>query len=136
MTVVITCDQVDGNIVGPSTLGQWAESCNSGCWLCFQNVKGLVMKGNGLINGKGSIWWNQNSQSLRLSLNVISLYYFLLNFFLKQLINRKYSQRYILGGKLHNLRHIMMPLLKRSDKTVIYFICISMKCNNHLSLII
>ncbi|XP_061993784.1 probable polygalacturonase At3g15720 [Rosa rugosa] len=57
--------QIDGNIVGPSTLSEWADVCKMGqCWLCFQNVKGLVIKGGGLIDGKGSIWWNQKTQSI------------------------------------------------------------------------
>ncbi|PRQ37152.1 putative polygalacturonase [Rosa chinensis] len=57
--------QIDGNIVGPSTLSEWADACKIGqCWLCFLNVKGLVIKGEGLINGNGPIWWKQETQSI------------------------------------------------------------------------
>ncbi|KAM2874271.1 hypothetical protein COP2_017570 [Malus domestica] len=51
--------QVDGNIVGPSDPNVWTTACESGCWLCFEDVKGLIIKGSGHVNGKGAIWWNQ-----------------------------------------------------------------------------
>ncbi|KAL6189014.1 hypothetical protein ACLB2K_040404 [Fragaria x ananassa] len=56
--------QIDGNIVGPSTLGEWQNACALKCWLCFMSVNGLVIKGKGVIDGKGSIWWNQKTQSI------------------------------------------------------------------------
>ncbi|XP_062021347.1 probable polygalacturonase At3g15720 [Rosa rugosa] len=49
--------QVDGSIESPSTIGEWT-GCESGSWLEFQNVKGLTIKGAGVIDGKGSIWWS------------------------------------------------------------------------------
>ncbi|XP_050374526.1 probable polygalacturonase At3g15720 [Argentina anserina] len=56
--------QIDGNIVAPSTIQGWENVCKLRCWLCFRNVNGLIIKGMGLINGKGSIWWNQKTQNI------------------------------------------------------------------------
>ncbi|KAL6208412.1 hypothetical protein ACLB2K_019361 [Fragaria x ananassa] len=53
--------QVDGSIEAPSTIGEWT-GCELGSWLGFQNVKGLTIKGAGVIDGKGSIWWRQKPQ--------------------------------------------------------------------------
>ncbi|KAL6212078.1 hypothetical protein ACLB2K_017299 [Fragaria x ananassa] len=40
--------QVDGSIEAPSTIGEWT-GCELGSWLGFQNVKGLTIKGAGVI---------------------------------------------------------------------------------------
>ncbi|KAL6194527.1 hypothetical protein ACLB2K_035609 [Fragaria x ananassa] len=58
--------QIDGNIVAPSTLKGWGDVCKLGCWLCFRNVKGLIIKGGGLINGKEN---SPNTDGIDISLS-------------------------------------------------------------------
>ncbi|XP_022716559.1 probable polygalacturonase At3g15720 [Durio zibethinus] len=48
--------QVGGTIVGPSKLSDW-RGHDISRWLSFRNVNGLIVDGNGLIDGQGAIWW-------------------------------------------------------------------------------
>ncbi|CAK7356905.1 unnamed protein product [Dovyalis caffra] len=48
--------QVDGNIVGPSSLREWG-SRQLDTWLKLSHVNGLVIKGSGQIDGRGEFWW-------------------------------------------------------------------------------
>ncbi|KAJ8755887.1 hypothetical protein K2173_024432 [Erythroxylum novogranatense] len=45
--------QVEGTIVAPTDISQM----NVMNWIEFDNVKSLTVDGNGLIDGKGSVWW-------------------------------------------------------------------------------
>ncbi|XWS19084.1 hypothetical protein CRYUN_Cryun32bG0100800 [Craigia yunnanensis] len=47
---------VEGEIIGPSKLPDWSGD-DASTWLSFQNVNGLTVGGNGLIDGQGAIWW-------------------------------------------------------------------------------
>lgn len=69
---IVNCDQVDGSIEAPSRIGEWT-GCESGSWLDFQNVKGLTIKGAGLIDAKGSIWWRHKPQLLTNHTSVMQL---------------------------------------------------------------
>ncbi|KAL0319151.1 UNVERIFIED_CONTAM: putative polygalacturonase [Sesamum angustifolium] len=46
---------VSGNIVAPVKTG-WSGNQNN-AWIIFSNIKGLVVKGKGVIDGQGSSWW-------------------------------------------------------------------------------
>ncbi|GKV03276.1 hypothetical protein SLEP1_g15608 [Rubroshorea leprosula] len=48
--------QVFGNIVAPNSIEEW-KNCQTGYWISFTNVDGLVIDGEGTIDGKGSAWW-------------------------------------------------------------------------------
>ncbi|CAK9158444.1 unnamed protein product [Ilex paraguariensis] len=48
--------QVLGNIVAPSQKSAWNNN-NSKTWIVFSDVKGLIVNGNGQIDGQGSVWW-------------------------------------------------------------------------------
>ncbi|KAK2651720.1 hypothetical protein Ddye_011576 [Dipteronia dyeriana] len=77
--------QILGKIVAPASVQAWKD-CKSKCWLCFYYVNGLIMKGSGVINGRGSAWWKalylhscnnfnlreftiQNSQRIHIAIN-------------------------------------------------------------------
>ncbi|KAK6148962.1 hypothetical protein DH2020_016487 [Rehmannia glutinosa] len=49
---------VSGNIVAPLKTSWSGKQINA--WIIFSNVNGLVMKGNGVIDGQGSSWWPAN----------------------------------------------------------------------------
>ncbi|KAK6124921.1 hypothetical protein DH2020_041332 [Rehmannia glutinosa] len=49
---------VSGNIVAPLKTAWTGKQINA--WIIFSNVNGLVMKGNGVIDGQGSSWWPAN----------------------------------------------------------------------------
>ncbi|KAK3213300.1 hypothetical protein Dsin_018006 [Dipteronia sinensis] len=74
-----------GNIVAPASVQAWKD-CKAKCWLCFRDVNGLVIRGSGTIDGRGSAWWKalqlnncnnftlreftiQNSQKLHIYIN-------------------------------------------------------------------
>ncbi|KAK4852966.1 hypothetical protein QYF36_001657 [Acer negundo] len=77
--------QILGKIVAPASVQAWKD-CKSKCWLWFNYVNGLIMRGSGTIDGRGSAWWKalylhscnnfnlreftiQNSQRLHISIN-------------------------------------------------------------------
>ena len=57
----VICKQFDGRIEAPSTIGEWT-GCELGSLLEFNHVKGLTIKGAGVIDGKGSSWWSHKPQ--------------------------------------------------------------------------
>ncbi|KAK9279293.1 hypothetical protein L1049_012972 [Liquidambar formosana] len=61
--------QVLGTLIAPNTLNAWTN-CNGNGWLTFSNIGNLIIDGNGLINGQGSIWWtNKTSHINALKIN-------------------------------------------------------------------
>ncbi|XP_048497382.1 probable polygalacturonase At3g15720 [Beta vulgaris subsp. vulgaris] len=52
--------EVQGNIVAPDSIDEWGE-CQSNTWLQFEYVDNLIVDGQGVIDGRGSIWWNKAS---------------------------------------------------------------------------
>ncbi|XWS19083.1 hypothetical protein CRYUN_Cryun32bG0100700 [Craigia yunnanensis] len=55
---------VEGEIIGPSNLSDWS-GYDVSMWLSFQNVNGLIVDGNGLIDGQGAIWWKYVKEDSR-----------------------------------------------------------------------
>ncbi|TXG61758.1 hypothetical protein EZV62_013121 [Acer yangbiense] len=77
--------QILGKIVAPASIQAWKD-CKSKCWLWFNYVNGLIMRGSGTIDGRGSAWWKalylhgcnnfnlreftiQNSQRMHIAIN-------------------------------------------------------------------
>lgn len=52
--------QILGKIVAPSDLDAWKDF-DAENWLLFSNVSGLVIQGNGEIDGQGAAWWDRKS---------------------------------------------------------------------------
>ncbi|BFG36745.1 hypothetical protein CerSpe_230190 [Prunus speciosa] len=50
--------QIDGTLVPPDGPKQWPQNTNKQDWLLFKGVHGMLMQGNGLINGRGEKWWD------------------------------------------------------------------------------
>ena len=47
-----------GYIVAPNNIYAWAGHALQN-WIEFSNINGLTLKGNGIIDGNGAIWWRQ-----------------------------------------------------------------------------
>ncbi|PIN07881.1 Polygalacturonase [Handroanthus impetiginosus] len=45
--------QLDGKIIAPKSSGAWGLQ-----WLDFTKLQGITIRGNGIIDGQGSVWWN------------------------------------------------------------------------------
>lgn len=48
-----------GNLVA-SSRGKWKGDKDQ--WILFADIEGLVVEGNGEINGQGSSWWEHSSR--------------------------------------------------------------------------
>ncbi|XP_072977000.1 polygalacturonase QRT2-like [Typha angustifolia] len=51
--------QIEGTIVAPEKPSAW-NGKKADMWLKFDSVNGLTFHGSGLIDGRGSNWWNQS----------------------------------------------------------------------------
>lgn len=49
-------EKIDGKIEAPKMVRDWGSK-KSECWLCFERVTGLVLKGSGLLDSHGETWW-------------------------------------------------------------------------------
>jgi len=47
--------QLDGTIVAPTNPNAWGRGLLQ--WLEFSKLLGITIQGNGIIDGKGSVWW-------------------------------------------------------------------------------
>ncbi|KAK9068356.1 hypothetical protein SSX86_012468 [Deinandra increscens subsp. villosa] len=56
--------QILGTIIAPQNPSSW-NGCETGAWLLFYNVNGLVIDGGGMINGRGSAWWTKSSSDIK-----------------------------------------------------------------------
>ncbi|KAL8214587.1 hypothetical protein R6Q57_004036 [Mikania cordata] len=56
--------QILGSIMAPRNPGSW-NGCETGAWLLFYNVNGLLVDGGGLINGRGKAWWTKHSSHIK-----------------------------------------------------------------------
>ncbi|KAI3737924.1 hypothetical protein L2E82_27940 [Cichorium intybus] len=48
-----------GTIVAPDNPSSW-NNCETGAWLFFANVNGLIIDGDGTIDGRGNAWWTKS----------------------------------------------------------------------------
>lgn len=47
--------QLDGTIVAPTNSKAWGSGLLQ--WLEFKKLVGITIQGNGIIDGRGSVWW-------------------------------------------------------------------------------
>lgn len=47
--------QVDGTIIAPTNSNAWGRGLLQ--WLDFTKLVGFTIQGNGIIDGRGSVWW-------------------------------------------------------------------------------
>ncbi|TQD98082.1 hypothetical protein C1H46_016347 [Malus baccata] len=50
--------QLDGKIIAPTSSGDWGSGLLQ--WIEFTKLKGISIKGTGVIDGQGSVWWNDS----------------------------------------------------------------------------
>ncbi|KAL0014340.1 hypothetical protein SO802_001409 [Lithocarpus litseifolius] len=50
--------QLDGKIIAPTSSQPWGSGLLQ--WLEFTNLKGFTIKGKGIIDGQGSVWWGDS----------------------------------------------------------------------------
>ncbi|KAF5740391.1 Polygalacturonase [Tripterygium wilfordii] len=50
--------QLDGKIIAPTSSGSWGSGLLQ--WLVFSELKGIKVQGKGIIDGQGSVWWNDS----------------------------------------------------------------------------
>ncbi|TXG54679.1 hypothetical protein EZV62_019935 [Acer yangbiense] len=50
--------QLDGKIIAPTSSGAWRSGLLQ--WLDFSQLKGITVRGKGIIDGQGSVWWNDS----------------------------------------------------------------------------
>ncbi|KAL3833146.1 hypothetical protein ACJIZ3_007882 [Penstemon smallii] len=53
--------QLDGKIIAPQSSGAWKSGLLQ--WIDFSNLNGITIRGNGIIDGQGSVWWNDYSNN-------------------------------------------------------------------------
>lgn len=51
--------QLDGKIIAPTNAQAWGSGLLQ--WLEFTKLKGITVRGKGIIDGQGSVWWTKNS---------------------------------------------------------------------------
>ncbi|TYK15613.1 polygalacturonase [Cucumis melo var. makuwa] len=51
--------QLDGTIIAPTDFKVWGKGLLQ--WLQFTKLMGLTIQGNGVIDGRGSVWWQEIS---------------------------------------------------------------------------
>ncbi|KAL5540625.1 hypothetical protein UlMin_043200 [Ulmus minor] len=50
--------QLDGKLVAPTDSGSWGSGLLQ--WIEFSKLQGITVKGKGIIDGQGSVWWNDS----------------------------------------------------------------------------
>ncbi|XP_043723187.1 polygalacturonase At1g48100-like [Telopea speciosissima] len=51
--------QLDGTIIAPTSSKAWGTGLYQ--WLLFSKLKGITIQGGGIIDGRGSVWWKDDS---------------------------------------------------------------------------
>ncbi|KAM6589313.1 hypothetical protein CsatA_011918 [Cannabis sativa] len=51
--------QLDGTIIAPQDPKAWGKGLFQ--WLLFSKLRGITVQGNGILEGKGSVWWKEAS---------------------------------------------------------------------------
>ncbi|XP_035549401.1 polygalacturonase At1g48100 [Juglans regia] len=52
--------QLDGKIIAPTSSKHWGSGLLQ--WLEFTKLKGITIKGKGIIDGQGSVWWDDSGK--------------------------------------------------------------------------
>lgn len=50
--------QLDGKIIAPKSSRAWGSGLLQ--WIEFKSLIGITIKGKGVIDGQGSVWWNKS----------------------------------------------------------------------------
>lgn len=50
--------QLDGKIIAPTSSRAWGSGLLQ--WIEFKSLIGITIKGKGVIDGQGSVWWNKS----------------------------------------------------------------------------
>ncbi|EOA23090.1 hypothetical protein CARUB_v10003877mg [Capsella rubella] len=50
--------QLDGKIIAPTSSSAWGSGLLQ--WIEFKTLTGITIKGKGIIDGRGSVWWNKS----------------------------------------------------------------------------
>ncbi|CAN8299829.1 unnamed protein product [Cochlearia groenlandica] len=50
--------QLDGKIIAPTSSSAWGSGLLQ--WIEFKSLKRITVKGKGVIDGRGSVWWNKS----------------------------------------------------------------------------
>jgi polygalacturonase len=66
--------QLDGKIIAPTSSKSWGSGLLQ--WLEFTKLQGITIKGKGIIDGQGSVWW-EDSVSLPFMSSQTRLAFFL-----------------------------------------------------------
>lgn len=53
--------QLDGKIIAPTSSAAWGSGTLQ--WLEFTKLKKITIRGKGVIDGQGSVWWNDSPTS-------------------------------------------------------------------------
>jgi polygalacturonase len=48
--------QLEGKIIAPTSASAWGSGLLQ--WIEFKALQGITIKGKGIIDGRGSVWWN------------------------------------------------------------------------------
>lgn len=51
--------QVDGTIIAPTNANVWGRGILQ--WLDFTKLVGFTIQGNGIVDGRGSVWWQDTT---------------------------------------------------------------------------
>jgi len=57
--------QLEGTVIAPKDVGAWKFLNDKTKWIEFSDVRGLVVAGEGQIDGQGAAWWNYGDVSNR-----------------------------------------------------------------------
>ncbi|XP_027923810.1 polygalacturonase At1g48100 [Vigna unguiculata] len=58
--------QLDGKIIAPTSSAAWGSGTLQ--WLEFSKLKKITIRGKGVIDGQGSVWWNDSPTSTQVML--------------------------------------------------------------------
>lgn len=58
--------QLDGKIIAPTSSAAWGSGTLQ--WLEFSKLKKITIRGKGVIDGQGSVWWNDSPTSTQVKL--------------------------------------------------------------------
>lgn len=50
--------QLDGTIIAPTNAKAWGSGLL--WWIEFSKLRGITIRGSGMIDGRGSVWWQDS----------------------------------------------------------------------------
>lgn len=59
--------EVDGKIIAPTSSQPWGSGLLQ--WIEFTKLQGITISGKGIIDGQGSVWWDDSVSSLHAKSN-------------------------------------------------------------------